>query len=344
MGIPLHATRSTGRILEGMKPTSAAIGIMAYNEEANIGRLLDSILSQTASQQINRIVVVASGCTDDTCSIVTSYADRDPRITLVVEPDRGGKIRAINAFLSSALEPILLVSAADIIYEPEAVEKLLAPFASDDVGMVGAHAIPVNACDSFVGFAVNWMWKLHHEVSIHHPKMGELVAIRNVFRKLDAKMLADEVQLDYGLRAIGYEVVYASDARIRNRGPETLREFIAQRIRWISYNLQMQREHRQPVSTLRLSAIGQASLRLLSRERPRPDWLAGIVGLELYCRLLARMNYHRLRSPQQRLWEPQASTKSLASAADAGVRTTFPDDHSAVGSAASGKPFVNGAR
>jgi len=338
----LHEQR--GEFSTEMTATTAAIGIMAYNEEANIGRLLDSILSQTASERITRIVVVASGCTDQTCSIVTSYAHRDARIYLVVEPDRGGKIQAINSFLSSALEPILLVSAADIIYEPDTVDKLLAPFANDDVGMVGAHAVPLNASDTFVGFAVNWMWKLHHEISTHQPKMGELVAIRNVFRKLDAKMLADEVQLDYGLRAVGYEVVYAPEARIRNRGPETLREFIAQRVRWISYNLQMQREHNLPVSTLSLATVAQASIVLLRREHPRADWLAGIAGLELYCRILARMNYYRLRSPGQRLWEPQSTTKSLVPIADAAPATTFQDDRPSGGSANSGKPFVHGAR
>ena len=44
-----------------------SIGIMAYNEEANIGHLLEAVVSQrTATVLPREIVVVASGCTDQT--------------------------------------------------------------------------------------------------------------------------------------------------------------------------------------------------------------------------------------------------------------------------------------
>ena len=62
-----------------------AIGVMAFNEEGNIARLLDSILNQTAFDKINRVLVIASGCTDQTCAIVDRYAAEHPKIQLVAE-------------------------------------------------------------------------------------------------------------------------------------------------------------------------------------------------------------------------------------------------------------------
>ena len=51
-----------------------SIGIMAYNEEANIGRLLSSLLDQNLTQaNLTEIFVVASGCTDRTEKIVDIY-------------------------------------------------------------------------------------------------------------------------------------------------------------------------------------------------------------------------------------------------------------------------------
>src|SRR5579864_9277184 len=105
-------------------PNSVALGIMAYNEESNIARLLDSVLEQSASNRIAQIMVVASGCTDRTCEIVDEYRTRDPRIALVAERDRHGKIAAVNRFLFAATQEILMVSSADLIYEPCAVEHL----------------------------------------------------------------------------------------------------------------------------------------------------------------------------------------------------------------------------
>src|SRR6516162_7119763 len=141
----------------------AALGIMAYNEERNIGRLLDSVLAQTASDRIAQIVVVAAGCTDRTCEIVRAYASRDSRLSLIAEPARHGKVSAINQFLFNATQEILMVSSADLVYDPHAVERLLAPFDDPDIGMVGAHSIPLDKNDTFFGYAVNLMWSLHHD-------------------------------------------------------------------------------------------------------------------------------------------------------------------------------------
>ena len=48
-----------------------SVGVMAYNEEANIGRTLEAILNQThAKTALTEIIVVASGCTDNTVAVV----------------------------------------------------------------------------------------------------------------------------------------------------------------------------------------------------------------------------------------------------------------------------------
>jgi cellulose synthase/poly-beta-1,6-N-acetylglucosamine synthase-like glycosyltransferase len=292
-------------------PSTIAIGVMAHNEEANIARLLESILAQTALERIARVMVVASGCTDSTCTIVESFCRRDDRIQLVVEAERGGKVSAINAFMTSSPEPILAVSGADMIYAPGTIEALVAPFDDADVGMVGSHPVPMNDTKRFVGFAVNLLWKLHHEISLIAPKMGELIAFRNVFRGLDPDMLADEVQIERGIRAVGFQIAYAPDAIIYNRGPETVGEFVAQRSRWVAHNLQVQRKHRYGVSTWNWSTLGRAALAVWKNEHPRIDWFAGTAALEMYCRLKGILARPTPTSKHGRLWEQQATTKEV---------------------------------
>jgi poly-beta-1,6-N-acetyl-D-glucosamine synthase len=297
-------------------PASIAIGVMAYNEEANIARLLDSILSQSALDTIAKVIVVASGCTDRTCEIIEQYARRDGRIELVAEPQRGGKVSAINRFLSLATEPILLVSGADMIYAPQTVAEITAPFANPDIGMVGAHPVPLNHPDTFVGFAVHLLWRLHHEVSLIQPKMGELIAFRNIFRGLDPNTLADEVQIEHGVRSVGYAVAYAPNAVIYNRGPDTLREFIAQRTRWNAFNLQIQHEQRIPISTLRGSTLLRALGAYVKTDKPRLDWVAYTAAIEIYCRFRGMLQYPGLKSARHKLWTQQSTTKDVAREAD----------------------------
>ena len=43
--------------------------------------------------EIAEIIIVASGCTDNTVPIIQSYLDKDPRLKLIVQPERRGRRR-----------------------------------------------------------------------------------------------------------------------------------------------------------------------------------------------------------------------------------------------------------
>ena len=93
-----------------------SIAVPAYNEERNIGQLLDSLRAQrTKRAKIVEIVVIASGCTDRTASIVRERAARPGvPVRLIEEPERRGKVNAINTYLrefNPHVEAICLCSA-----------------------------------------------------------------------------------------------------------------------------------------------------------------------------------------------------------------------------------------
>src|SRR5215469_173092 len=214
-------------------PASVAIGIMAYNEEGNIGHLLEGLLGQSADHAIERIYVVASGCTDRTCGIVRQYGARDARIVLVADDQRHGKVHAVNQFLAMASAPILVLTSADVRFHATTIERITAPFSDPQVGVVGAHVVPVNTPDTFTGFAINLMWTVHNEVSQMQPKMGEMMAFRNVVKALHPSVLADEVSILCEVERAGFRAVYAPDALIENCGPNGVHDFAKQRTRWI---------------------------------------------------------------------------------------------------------------
>lgn len=294
------------------EPQQAALGIMAYNEEQNIGRLLESVLAQTAGDRLGSVVVVASGCTDRTCEIVEGYRARDPRIQLIAESERAGKVAAINQFLFSAQAEILFVSGADLVMLPDTIERMLEPFADPEVGMVGAHPVPVDAEATFFGYAVNLMWALHHDISLHDPKMGELIAFRNVFRRINPSSICDELGVYQFVRAAGYRTVYAPDARIYNKGPENLDEFISQRMHCIVGNLQIMHDHNVPVSTMRTLPVIRAAIPYALRNWRKLHWTVATAALELYCRVKSRSLYRsREKSQDYQVWEPVTTSKSV---------------------------------
>jgi cellulose synthase/poly-beta-1,6-N-acetylglucosamine synthase-like glycosyltransferase len=159
------------------------IGIMAHNEEANIGSLLEALLAQNTQEiEIDRIVVVASGCTDRTEEIVESFQADDSRIKLLRQARREGKASAINLMLQNEDNEVIVLQSADTLPVPYAIEALVSPFLNPEIGMVGGHPVPTNPTDNLIGFGVHILWDLHHKISLQRPKMGELIAFRNVFR------------------------------------------------------------------------------------------------------------------------------------------------------------------
>ena len=136
-------------------PLHCAMGITAHNEEANIGRLLERVLEQQVSIVVlHEIIVVISGCTDNTEAIVREYARREPRISLLIQEKREGKASAINLFMRHATQPILILCSADVLPELDAIEKLVAPLADVNIGMTSCRPVPVNDPQTFMGFGV----------------------------------------------------------------------------------------------------------------------------------------------------------------------------------------------
>ena len=114
-----------------------SVGIMAYNEEANIADAIGAILGQKlGTGHIAELIVVASGCEDRTVPIVSDIVAHDPRVRLIEQERREGKASAINLFISAASSPVLVMVSADVLVEEGTIDALLRHFEDATVGMV----------------------------------------------------------------------------------------------------------------------------------------------------------------------------------------------------------------
>jgi glycosyltransferase involved in cell wall biosynthesis len=117
--------------------SAIAIGIIAWNEEAAISAMLESLFAQTFFAELAakgmrcEIICVANGCTDRTASVATEIFDKHSRehpwhkafSARVVEVQKRGKINAWNLFvheLSAREAKFLFLADGDIILnEPQ---------------------------------------------------------------------------------------------------------------------------------------------------------------------------------------------------------------------------------
>src|SRR5579863_1922599 len=215
---------------------NVSIVVPAYNEAANIGRLLTALLEQrTALARIAEVVVVASGCTDNTADVARDLGRGRPGVHVHVQERRSGKVAAINAYLKlrDPRAEVTVVCSADLDVAPDVIEKMVVHLRDhEDVGMVGARPVPNNDGTRFVGRMVKILWELHHRVAMEVPKMGEIVAFRSRLVEYVSELsVVDEASIEDIVRAKGYKLGYVPDAIVTNHGPETIGEYFEQRRR-----------------------------------------------------------------------------------------------------------------
>lgn len=289
-----------------------AIGVMAYNEEENIGNTLNALSKQQLDTvDITSITVMASGCTDNTAGVVREEMQHDQRIKLVEESTRGGKTSAINHFLGLVDEEIYVILGGDLIPHKDAIEQLVKQMHNPDVGMTGARPVPLNDSDTFVGYCVHTMWYLHHLVALVQPKMGEMIAVRRELGKLPSTAYADEESYAAIALEAGYDVCYVPEAIVFNKGPESLADFVTQRRRIHCHHLQLARDSGHTAPTMRVQMIARKLLTELKKKPRFAFWMGMMVGLEAYSRLLGTLDFYRGDEDTHKVWTRVSSSKRM---------------------------------
>ncbi|NTV30892.1 glycosyltransferase family 2 protein [candidate division WWE3 bacterium] len=105
-----------------MNNQCCTIVITAYNNEHTIRQSLESFLNQTAISQIQEIIVVSDGSTDNTEMIVEEIRKGYPIVRLIRQGNLG-VAAARNQGMREANSPILLYSQADIFAQPTLIEQ-----------------------------------------------------------------------------------------------------------------------------------------------------------------------------------------------------------------------------
>jgi cellulose synthase/poly-beta-1,6-N-acetylglucosamine synthase-like glycosyltransferase len=284
---------------------------MAYNEETNIAPLLEALSQQRLkSVDIAEIIVVASGCTDRTEAIVRDYSRKDARVKLLVQGNREGKSSAINLLLWNTSQEVVVLESADTLPRLDTIEALVSPFADPSVGMTGGRPVPTNDPTSFMGFAAHLLWQLHHRVSLHKPKMGELVAFRRYFRQIPHESAVDEASIEPLIKGQGLQLLYVPEAVVLNRGPETVGDFFKQRRRIFAGHLYVKDTLGYKVSTMNSLRILPLFLQEMKPNRRYLLWGSAVMLLECLARLIGAYDYI-VRKKNPFVWPVAKSTKDV---------------------------------
>ena len=295
---------------------SASAVVVTHNDGANLPLLLRRLLDEP---EVAEVLVVASGCVDDTVAAVVDVARAEPRVQLFVEVERSGKMAAVNHGLLHASRDKVVVVSGDVLPEPGAVGLLAAALDAPGIGMAGGRPVPVNDPCSFLGHTVHLLWRVHHRLALHEPKVGEVAALRAEAARLLAPTAVDEAALQARVVRDGWQVAYVPEAAIRNRGPSTVRDFVRQRRRVNAGHLRLRAQWRYTVPSLRpqwlyREVLAEVATDVRAGRVLRLLRTAGAVTLEAWSRALAHLDHWR--GEELHVWEMVASAKDPATGPD----------------------------
>ncbi|MAG52816.1 MAG: hypothetical protein CMH62_02540 [Nanoarchaeota archaeon] len=291
-----------------------SIGVCAYNEEKNISKLLSSLINQKTDKiNIDEIYVVSSGCTDRTNEIVQEFEKKDKRIKLIDQKEREGKSSAINLFIKNAKNEILVLESGDTVPDMNTIERLCLPFKDEKIGMTGSRPVPVNEDKRFMGFVVNFFWDLHHNIAMKNPKCGELVAFRNFVKEIPVESAVDEASIEAIVREKDYKLEYVPDAIVRNKGPESVKDFLIQRRRINAGHIWLKEVQKHEVATDDLLMVLKLVLGNFSFNVKKDLWIVMAMFVEAYGKFLGKYDY-RVKKKNPYIWNTAKSTKELKNA------------------------------
>lgn len=280
---------------------NVTIGIPAYNEEKNIGKLLKKLSKEKFEFKLDTIIVVASGCTDKTEIIVEKFAKKNKKIKLLSEKIRRGKTTAINLILKNTNSKIIVFVDGDNLHKFGSINRLVGKFSDKEIGAASCRQVSLESEKTLFGYISHLIWNLHHSYCLIEPKIsGELCAIRKgIVPNIPNNIINDDGYFTAIMRRNGWKIIYVPQALVYLTKKNNLFTHIKKRRR-IARGYQQLRELKLDVC-IPLKAMFKLTAKEICREPQNIFKILIAVGLEVIINILAYYDSARGHIPY--CWE-----------------------------------------
>lgn len=226
-----------------MKNITLSIGIPAYNEEANIKRLLLAILAQKEKGFVlKEILVVSDGSSDRT--VEKAKEIKDKRIKIVDDKKRLGKSERMNHIFSMFKGEVLFLIDADVTFnDPLMFSNIFHSVVFSKAGVVSLNVTPL-AGENFFERAINYSVAIQTELRRIWNNGENYLAFKGAFLALDGKfarrvslpknLINNDAYLYFKAFKRGYHPVYLPDIVVYYKSPSTFADHLKQSSRFQS--------------------------------------------------------------------------------------------------------------
>lgn len=221
---------------------SLTVVIAAFNESARIGARVRDVLAQDYPPDKLRVLVVDDGSSDGT----SQAADiGDPRVRVIALPRNCGKAAALAVAIAWCDTEIIAFADARQRFAPQALRKLMEPFADPRVGAVSGEL----AIESAPGTAadIGLYWRMEKALRDNEARLGWMHGASGAIHALRRDLvkapppgtILDDMYLPLAVAFAGSRVAMARDAIAWDRASADASEEFRRKLRTLAGNWQL---------------------------------------------------------------------------------------------------------
>jgi cellulose synthase/poly-beta-1,6-N-acetylglucosamine synthase-like glycosyltransferase len=239
--------------------------VAAYNEEQWIEDKIRNCIALDYPPDKIRFWFVTDGSNDRTPELIEQFkAPEGLKIRLLHQPERRGKIAAVERVMPLVEDPVTIFTDANTVVNTAAVRHIVRHYADPKVGAVaGEKRISLGETGDATGAGEGIYWKYESTLKKWDSELytvvgaaGELFSIRtHLFQPVPKDTLIEDFVMTMRIAAAGYRVVYEPDAYAAEGQSASIGEELKRKIRIAAGALQATWRLRSLLNPLRYGML-----------------------------------------------------------------------------------------
>jgi len=232
------------RILKPRKPyetpavfePEVTLFVTAFNEKDYIARKVDNSFSLDYPKEKVQYIWVTDGSDDGTPELLKQY----PGLEVYHQPERRGKIDAMNRGMQFVRAPFVIFSDANTRLSKNTIRVMMKSFADPAIGCVaGEKRIVEKEAESASAAGEGLYWRIESRIKKMDAELnsavggvGELFAIRTeLFQPVEKDTILDDFIISLRIASRGYRIDYTPDAWAEETASLNVKEELKRKVR-----------------------------------------------------------------------------------------------------------------
>jgi cellulose synthase/poly-beta-1,6-N-acetylglucosamine synthase-like glycosyltransferase len=215
---------------------NVSLFVTAFNERPYINQKIINSFGLDYPKEKIQYIWITDGSDDGSAELLAEY----PEIEVYHQPERRGKIDAMNRGMQFVKAPFVIFSDANTRLSPNTIREMMKCFSHPEVGCVaGEKRIVEKPEDTASGAGEGLYWKFESRIKKMDAELnsavgavGELFSIRTeLFEPVEKDTILDDFIISLRIAAKGYRIDYTPEAFAEETASVNVKEELKRKTR-----------------------------------------------------------------------------------------------------------------